>query len=84
MGTYKISIKIEIAESDDEKCSELRTEPNGTFTMAISDTDAISIDKSEKALLQTSYPAIREALKQHLTEISKKKLLKDQDPERSS
>ena len=80
MGT-KISIKIEMTESDDEQCLEPRKESDGSFTMSISEADSISIDKSEKSVLQTAYPAIREALKQHLSELSKKKPLKNQEPE---
>lgn len=81
MGT-KIRIKIEMTESADEQCMEPTKESDGSFTMSISEADSISIDKSEKSVLQTAYPAIREALKEHLTEQSKKKSLKNQKPEK--
>lgn len=71
MGT-KIRIKIEMTEDDNEQCIDPKKESDGSFTMSISDADSISIDKSERSVLQTAYPAIREALKQHLTEQSKK------------
>ena len=77
MGT-KISIKIDMTETNEKQNMELRKESDGSFTMSISEADSISIDKSEKSVLQTAYPAIREALKQHLSEVSKKKLLKKQ------
>jgi hypothetical protein len=44
--------------------------------MVIDGKDAVSIDQSEKALLSTAYPSIREALSKHLENISKKKSLK--------
>ena len=71
MGT-KITIKIEMTESNDEQCMKPKKESDGSFTMSINEADSISIDKSEKFVLQTANPAIREALKQHLSKISKK------------
>jgi hypothetical protein len=44
--------------------------------MIIDQKDAESIDNSEKALLETAYPTIRNALSKHLENISKKKPLK--------
>jgi len=44
--------------------------------MTINEKDAISIDNSERALLSTAYPAIREALTKHLENVSKKSLEK--------
>jgi hypothetical protein len=81
MGT-KISIKITMTESDEEQCMKPRKESDGSFTMSISEADSFSIDKSEKSVLQTAYPAIREALKQFLTEQSKKKPLQNQKVKR--
>ena len=51
----------------------LTKEMDGSFTMTISETDAISIDNCETAALRTSYEAIRDALSEHLSEASKKK-----------
>ncbi|MBL0702282.1 MAG: hypothetical protein JJV91_02240, partial [Desulfosarcina sp.] len=53
MGT-KISIKIEMTENDDEQSLGPRKESDGSFTMSISEADSISIDKSEKSVLQTA------------------------------
>jgi len=39
-------------------------------------TKATSIDQIEKSVLTANWPAIRDAIGQHLTEVSKKKLKK--------
>jgi hypothetical protein len=41
--------------------------------MLLSNADATSIDRSEQAILRTSWPAMRDALSRHLSMISKKK-----------
>lgn len=78
MGNFKIKVKVEIVECDQQ--SENEHEPqeqdDGSFTMIIDQKDAESIDNSEKALLETVYPTIRNALSKHLENISKKKPLK--------
>ena len=76
MSNYKIKVNIEIVESDDPKVKDAKEQNDGSFKMTINEKDAISIDNSERALLQTSYPAIREALAKHLENVSKKKALK--------
>jgi len=40
--------------------------------MVISEQDAISIDMCERSVLQIAYPTIREAVSNHLSQISKK------------
>jgi hypothetical protein len=52
--------------------------------MVIDQKDAESIDNSEKALLATAYPTIRNALSKHLENISKKKPLKTPASKKSS
>jgi len=42
--------------------------------MVVDENKAISIDQIEKSVLTTNWPAIRDAIAQHLAEISKKKL----------
>jgi len=74
MSKYKVQVKIEIVECNDNdvKEQELTSEKDGCFSMTISEKDAISIDSCEKSVLMTAYPTIREAISRHLTEISKK------------
>jgi len=78
MGKFKIRVKVEIVESDQQ--NEIEHGPqeqnDGSFTMIIDQKDAESIDNSEKALLETAYPTIRKALSKHLENVSKKKPLK--------
>ncbi len=76
MSNYKIKVNVEIVECDNQSKKAVEEQNDGSFTMIINEKDAISIDNSEKALLSTTYPAIREALAKHLENISKKKALK--------
>jgi hypothetical protein len=76
MSNFKIKVQVEIVECDEKQGKDPEHQDDGSFTMIINEKDAISIDNSERALLQTSYPAIREALAKHLENVSKKKALK--------
>ena len=70
---YKIKVKVEIVESEQELTeSHIETE-DGQFELVISEAQAVSIDDCEQALLRTNYPAIRAAIANHLSELSKKK-----------
>ena len=77
MGNYKIKVNVELVECDASE-HNLQKEMDGNFTMTISEADAINIDNCENSVLRTVHPAIREAISRHLSEISKKKLLKKQ------
>ena len=72
MAKYKIKVHVELVECDDAVNHELTKNNDGSFSMAISEQDAVSIDMCEKSVLQTAYPTIREAVSNHLSEISKK------------
>lgn len=76
MGNYKIKIKVEVVECENQDPHKPSEQNDGSFEMIIDGKDAVSIDKSEKALLSTAYPSIREALSKHLENMSKKKSLK--------
>ena len=80
MGKYKIKVKVELVECNDDKEHDASKQEDGSFTMTISEQDAISIDKCENAVLRTAHPTIREAISKHLSEVSKKKPLKDANP----
>jgi len=68
-----VKINVELVECN-EAVSDTPTEQwDGSFSMVISEKDAVSIDKCEKSVLKTAYLTIRSALSEHLTEISKKK-----------
>lgn len=75
MAKYKINVQVELIECDDTITQEPIQNDNGSFSITISEKDAISIDKCEKSVLQTAYPTIREAVAKHLSVLSKKKAL---------
>ena len=84
MGIYKIKVNIELVECKNmEEKGDLIKNKNGSFSMTIREQDAVSIDKCESAVLKAAYPSIREALSNHLSEISKKKPLNKAKPEKS-
>ncbi|MFV9691743.1 MAG: hypothetical protein ACNY01_12365 [Desulfobacteria bacterium] len=44
MGKYKVQVQVELIEcNDDAKDHDLRQEKNGSFTMTISEQDAIAL-----------------------------------------
>lgn len=73
MGGYKIKVNVEIEECPMSEFGYPIKKKDGCFEMNISEEQAISIDKCEKALLLTNYETIRDALSKHLTDVSKKK-----------
>ena len=74
MSAYKIRGHIEMLPCNDEPTSTPVKEQDGSLSLVLSETDAISIDACEQALLQTTYPTLRETLSTHLSELSKKSL----------
>jgi hypothetical protein len=74
MSKYKIKVSVELVECDEVENHEVNKNNDGSFSMVISEQDAISIDMCEKSVLQIAYPTIREAVSNHLSQISKKKL----------
>jgi hypothetical protein len=73
--SHRIRIKVEIIECDGV-APELATPQRlgaGEFELNIDEAVAGSIDECEQALLATNYPALRDALSQHLGAWSKKR-----------
>ena len=73
---YRIRTQVVVEDIDTEETQQtngVRQYADGSFEMMLSDADATSIDKSEQAILQTAWPAMRDALSRHLTVVSKKK-----------
>jgi hypothetical protein len=74
--TYRVRTQVVVEEVDGDDAggtSEVRQGADGSFERMLSDADATSIDKSEQAILQTAWPAMREALSRHLSAVSQKK-----------
>ena len=76
MNKYKIKVKIELVECDESERCGLAESTDGKLTNVINEKEAASIDHCEKALLEMMFPAARKAMASHLTQLSKKKLLK--------
>jgi hypothetical protein len=73
---YRVRTVVEVEEvegEEGEQTNAVRQGADGAFEMLISGADAISIDRSERAIVLTSRSAMREALSHHLTSVSKKK-----------
>lgn len=73
MARYKMRIQIEMIPCEDVPTSEPVKAHAGSVSIVLSETDAMNIDACEQALLQTTYPTLRETLATHLSEVSKKK-----------
>ena len=82
MTNYKIKVRVEIVECDEPAQTRPVQSADGPFELNITPAQACSIDDCEQALLQANYPAIREAIAQHLSELSKKKRSKKAAPSR--
>ncbi len=74
MNNYKIKVNIKIEECNEEVDNQLLEKNDGSFEFILPEKDAINIDKCEKTLLQVDYEALRAALADHFTHISKKSL----------
>ncbi|MDY0095635.1 MAG: hypothetical protein RBT80_23315 [Candidatus Vecturithrix sp.] len=76
MSRYKIRVHIEMTPCDDAPTESPRKDHDGSLSMVLSEADALSIDACEQALLQTTYPTLRETLSTHLSAMAKKKRLR--------
>jgi hypothetical protein len=70
-------IKIKVEFEDYEVTNESVTEPiqieDGSFVVEMPESLEADIDACEQALLRANFPAIRDAISQHLERASKKK-----------
>ncbi len=71
MTNYKMSIQIEMIPCDAVPTRHPVKQEDGSVCLILSETEAMNIDVCEQALLQTTYPTLREALATHLSELSK-------------
>ncbi len=76
MKNFKIEISIQLVETDASVQNDPQKNANGNFSMVIDENAAISIDQIENNVLRMNFPAIRDAISNHFTEISKKKPMK--------
>ncbi len=71
MPNYEITIQIDVSKTESEVTTGATQSADGHFRIVISGESAQSIDQCEQALLAVNYPAIREALSRHLSEVSR-------------
>ena len=72
MSNYEIQIHIQIRPTDDDVSEDApQQDDEGRFRTVVSGATAQSIDACEQALLGLNYPALREALSRHLTEVAR-------------
>ncbi len=77
MNTYQVRVNVEIVPCTDSPAPEPVKQKDGSFQITIAEPDAISIDTCEQALLQTTYPTLREVLSKPMSDVSKKKPLSE-------
>jgi hypothetical protein len=66
-------IDVEMIPCDEAPTEKPVKADDGSVSMILSETDALSIDACEKALLETTYPVLRETLATHLSDMAKKR-----------
>jgi len=73
MPNYEIKIQVDMSATEQEVTQGVTPSADGSFRIVIGRESGQSIDQCEQALLAVNYPAIREALARHLSEVSKQK-----------
>jgi len=73
MNSYNVRVQIDMIPCEEAPTKSPVKGSNGSLSFVLSETDAVNIDACEQALLQTTYPTLRETLATHLSEMSKKK-----------
>jgi hypothetical protein len=73
MSNYEVKIQIDISQTEEEVTRGTHQSADGSFRMVVPCASGQSIDQCEQALLAANYPAIREALSRHFSEVSKQK-----------
>ncbi len=71
MPNYEIKIQVDIRTTEQEVTQDVTPSADGSFRIVIGRESGQSIDQCEQALLAVNYPAIREALSRHLSEVSR-------------
>jgi len=56
MSKFKIKVSVEFVECDETENYEVHKNNDGSFSMVISEQDAISIDMCERSVFQIAYP----------------------------
>ncbi len=70
-NNYKVEIKIEIVECEEEIQADPKKQKAGQYEYIITGDEGRNIDQCEQAVVSTNAEALRDALSNHLTEVSK-------------
>ena len=70
MSNYEITIQVDMRETEQEVTQGAQHSTDGRFRIVISREAGQSIDHGEQALFAANYPAMREALSRHFSEVS--------------
>jgi hypothetical protein len=73
MDNYKIRMKVEIVPCTESPTATPIHQDDGHVEVIMPESEAISIDRCERQLLQLAYPTLRDTLSNHLSAVSKKK-----------
>lgn len=69
-NSYRIEINVAIVKCDDAETATPTRQGDGWFTYVLTEAQAVCIDACERALLNTNFAAVREALVQHFSALS--------------
>ncbi len=70
----KVRIKVEFVETEEEASVNRHPEEqaDGSFSLVLPESEELNISALDRAALDVSFPALREALSQHLAQAGKK------------
>lgn len=70
----RLRIKVEFEETEAEPWEERspKEQRDGSFSLVLPQADELNISALDRAALDVSFPALREALSRHLAEAGKK------------
>ncbi len=71
MPNYEIKIQVDIRTTEQEVTQDVTPSADGSFRIVMDRASGESIDQCEQALFAVNYPALREALSRHLSEVSR-------------
>ena len=71
MPNYEITIQVDIRPTEQDVTQSATPSADGSFRLVIGGASGRSIDQCEQAVLAVNYPAIREVLSRHLSEVSR-------------
>jgi hypothetical protein len=80
MSNYEIKIQVGISATEQDVTPDATPSDDGSFRLVIGRESGQSIDQCEHALFAVNYPAIREALSHHLSEVSRQEAEAALDP----